>query len=322
MAVTKQTYTSVATWTAGSLADIFRSAFIGAGLMVDWHDSFLSGSVDNRVLRIVNDNTKTYGTVFYWFMFTTTGAFVHTALSWDTVAHVPTGSAYLDYFATTTSVTTNHYGIATLVNTTDVSITRYTSGINSSATFFLLRNGNTYAPFFIGTPGFNANSSINQNIVAFNPFIVPTVSTSSQATLIVFNQATSLRRTYLGAAGLRARTSSGDFRALFPLMTYSGIGNETFGSYASYANPLVTAMTNTQTGIASDYVPIYTSFIMSTYMNPLPADFGLTVYYASNLMSGQDVLVVNPGVEEWEMIGIASNGNSNAGRILLLARIL
>ena len=51
MAVTKQVYTAAATWTASGLADIFQSAFIDAGLMTAWHDSFLN-TVENRVLAV------------------------------------------------------------------------------------------------------------------------------------------------------------------------------------------------------------------------------------------------------------------------------
>ncbi len=52
MTVTKQTYTANATWTAVQLADMFRSAFIDAGLMADWYDSFLGSTYENRILRI------------------------------------------------------------------------------------------------------------------------------------------------------------------------------------------------------------------------------------------------------------------------------
>ena len=144
MAVTKQTYTLSPTWTASSLADTFRSAFIDAGLMTEWYDAFLSGSVENRILEVVNDATKTYGTVYYWFMFTTTEVRVHTALSWDATAHVPSGTIYQDYYSTTTNSTTNHTALSTsLVATTSLTLTRYTSAINTSCTWFFLRQSSS-----------------------------------------------------------------------------------------------------------------------------------------------------------------------------------
>lgn len=322
MAVTKQTYTAVATWNAGSLADIVRSAFIGAGLMVDWYDSFLSGTIENRILRVVNDASKTYGTVYYWFMFTTGGVFVHTALSWDAVTHVPTGTAYQDYFAITTNATTNHATIISLANTTDVTITRYTSAINSSVTFFLIRNGSTSASFFVSSAGFNANASVNQNIVAFNGLYTVSTGNNSYASSMTFAQTTGLRRTFYGATALRGTTNASSFRATFGGMVYGAIGANTAGGNFGYINSLITAFTHTHTGIASDYVPIYTSFALDMYMNQMPADFGLTSYYASNIMSPQDALVVTPGTEEWEMITISYNVNSTGARLLLLARVI
>jgi hypothetical protein len=74
MAVTKQTYTASATWTASGLASIFRSAFIDAGLMTEWHDSFLN-TIENRVLEITYNGSKTYGKTYHWFQFTTSGVF-------------------------------------------------------------------------------------------------------------------------------------------------------------------------------------------------------------------------------------------------------
>lgn len=129
MAVTKQTYTATPTWTAAQLATIYRSAFIDAGLMTDWHDSFLSGSVENRVLRVQYDASKTYGTTFYWFMFTTSGAFLHVATGWNTATDQPTGTQFLDFFATTTNATTNHWQFSgALSSTTAADLIRYSSG--------------------------------------------------------------------------------------------------------------------------------------------------------------------------------------------------
>ena len=51
MAVTVEDYSATATWTASGLADIFRDAFIDAGLMTVWYDSFLN-TVENRVLEV------------------------------------------------------------------------------------------------------------------------------------------------------------------------------------------------------------------------------------------------------------------------------
>ena len=69
MAVTKQTYNINAGFTSVDVANALRSALIAAGLMTEWFDSFtISGNRICRVLRIVHDPTKTYGTCFYYFV--------------------------------------------------------------------------------------------------------------------------------------------------------------------------------------------------------------------------------------------------------------
>jgi hypothetical protein len=80
MVVSKQAYTVSAPWLNFNLADQFRLAFIDAGLMDDWYDSFETGSGStsgernqHRVIRIIYDANKKYGTVFHWFTFRPNG---------------------------------------------------------------------------------------------------------------------------------------------------------------------------------------------------------------------------------------------------------
>ncbi len=142
MTVVPQTYTATATWTATQLADIFKQAFIDAGLMTDWFDSFLN-TVENRVLRVINDGAKTYGTVYYWFMFTTGGVFVATTNTWNASTHVPTGTQYIDYYSTTTSAT-SAAASATAAASSATLAASYTPAITAGVSgYFLTNNGTT-----------------------------------------------------------------------------------------------------------------------------------------------------------------------------------
>lgn len=328
MAVTKQTYTATATWTPDTLAGIFKQAFIDAGLMVDWYDEF-TNTVKNCVLEVVYDNSKTYGTVYYWFMFTTGGVFVHTALGWNTTTNVPTGTQYLDYFATTTNATTNHAQIISLTAATNCTLTRYTSAVNSGCSWFLIRNGSTNQSFNLGSPTYGPSSFIDQNKYAFNSFILPATGTTGiQASSIIFAQTTHLRRTYLGASQLRGNTNSGAYNNSFYLQRYSSFGNvnNSGNNYSTSANHagiwLPVSMSNTNTALASDHNPVFTSPIISPYQAPLPSDFGMVAYYASTTMAVQDTFVVSAGVEEWEIIVPSTIATASAGQTLFLARIL
>lgn len=326
MAVTKQVYTLSPTWTASGLASLFRSAFIDAGLMTEWYDDFLSGSVENRILEVVNDGTKTYGTVYYWFMFTTTTVAVHTALSWDTTTNVPTGTQYQDYFSATTNSTTNHDLInASLVTTTSLTLTRYTSAINTSCTWFILRQATNSVPLLIPFGAYTATSFVDQNKTAFNGLALISGQNVSNFALMSFtHHGGHTRRTYLGATYLNSATSATGYR-YSPLLTrYAtmGRGLNAVSSNTDETVPatwLPTALIETHTGLAANYSPVFTSIQCTPYLPALPADFGLTAYYASNAVVSGDTFIVSAGTEEYEVI-YAGTPTVNFGAILFLAR--
>lgn len=327
MAVTKQTYTATATWTASQLADIFKQAFIDAGLMTDWFDSFLN-TVENRVLRVVNDGSKTYGTVYYWFMFTTSGAFVATTTTWNATTHVPTGTQYVDYFAATTNATGNHYTLLGLTSTTTCTLTRYTSGVNNNVSIFLLRNGTSNATFMLSHPGFNANSLIDQNAVQFNALYQIIAQVNSNSALMTTYQVYSTRASYLGAVSNRGRTNvdlySGYGRAVSTFKLAGNISNS-LSNTQDVNTPgtlLPVARTNTNTNLASDHLPVFTSPQISPYMNSLPSDFALIPYYISSAMTTQDTFIVTAGVEEWEMLVLSVLGTLDQAKLFFCARIV
>ena len=327
MAVTKQTYTATATWTAAQLADAFRSAFIDAGLMTDWFDAFANGGVENRVLRIVNDASKTYGTVFYWFQFTTAGVWLQTATDWNAATDAPAGTQYLDFYATTTSVTTNHRQLISLASTTTATVTRYCSAINASCSWFLVRQGASSAPLLIPFGGYTATSFVDQNKVVFNGALTMSVGASGGTSFLTFIHAAGhLRKTFLGATHLNARTSVNEYLIGLQLLQYAALGNASNSSAnissGTAAIWLPSAHANTQTALGGDHTPVFTSIQCSPYIPALPADFGVAAYYASNAITIQDTLVVSAGVEEWEMISVANNATAGAARMMLMARVV
>ena len=313
MAVTKQTYTLSPTWTASSLADTFRSAFIDAGIMTEWYDAFLDGSVENRILEVVNDATKTYGTVYYWFMFTTTEVRVHTALSWDATSHVPTGTQYQNYFATTTNSNANHsplYSSSTggtgssLVTATSLTLTRYTSAINTSCTWFVLRQS-AFLTFLIPFGAYTATPFINQNIFAFNGLMV--VEPHSEANLSFWHKAGLTRRTYLGAVAAVGATIAQYYYTQTLLQSYGAIENFSQGTDSNLNRTintirLPTAFSSVHTGLTASFTPVFTSIQCSPYLPPLPSDFAMCVYYTSGAVAIHDTFVVSAGVEEYEVI--------------------
>lgn len=324
MAVTKQVYNLSPTWTASGLADLFRSAFIDAGLMTDWYDSFLSGSVENRILEVVNDGTKTYGTVYYWFMFTTTTFSVHTALSWDAVSHIPTGTLYEDYTSTTTNSNSSQFLLyENLANQTSLTLTRYVSAINTSCTWFVFRQNGTLR-FLIPYGAYTATSFVDQNVTAFNGLMYLNGNSSNfNSQLLFVHGACHTRRTYLGATALNGYTSVTYFRTTFTLASYGAFGNVSGNANSNQSTAqdptwLPTAFTNTNSALSADYTPVFTSIQCSPYLPPLPADFAIAPYYASTAIGTGDTFVVSAGTEEYEVLRAQTSGSTTSGSAVTL----
>ena len=332
MAIIKQVYTLTPSWSASGLADLFRSAFIDAGLMADWHASFLSAAVENRILQVVFDPARTYGTTYYWFMFTTSGVYVHTAGQWAAGATVPSGSQYQDYFATTTNAVTNHFTLLALSSSTSVTLTRYTSQQKAGCTFFVLAQGAAVrAPFLIPTPAFGPNGFVSLDHVLYNGLIRASSNRSNNAARIAFEHIGGhLRTTYLGATALRGGTNAGSYYTLVELQLY--IAPATISSSAAFSGNmgsigeagiyLPTAMAVTHSGLAADHLPVFTGPCIGAYLQPLPDEFALIPYHASAAPMAGDRIIVSAGVEEWEILQFDTSSTANHSQLFFAARVV
>jgi hypothetical protein len=333
MAVTKQTYTANATWTASQLADIFRSAFIDAGLMTEWHDSFLSDQIENRILRVVYDGTKTYGATFYWFMFTTAGVRLHLATGWNTTTKIPTGTQYVDYFSTTTNTLSNHAILSTVSNTTNVSLIRYTSQDSPGITWFNIRQGTSFIPFMIFPSSSQIASWIDLNKTFFHHFITPVLTTDQSAAILSFNSRCGLRRSFLLGSGLpgsttsqaEARMSTACYTILGRSTTSSnnddGLGLQYVGTPSGFSFILPLGTTTANPAYTTNSNPIFNGMPFSLYVSntAIPPDFAIIPHFSNNTMAPLDKFVVTSGVEEWEIITVVNNTTAVTGASVALA---
>lgn len=349
MPVTKQTYTLNPTWTAVQHADLIRSVFIDAGLMVDWYDSFSSSGIENRILEVVYDPSKTYGKTYYWFKFTGGQMALALATGWNTTSKVPTGTQYLDFYSTATNTTANHRIIYSWSTTTTLTIFRYQSQINPTFSWFLLRNGSSSSNFHI------PHSSVGQKIVTwidldkvfFHHFLICITRVDSNYSTIEYRQHLMLRRSYHAAATtLRGATFDGYYNVgtnttnyvLYPVKKYLGAGyvnNSVNGNLpiaSSYDDAIDAAPIFLPVGFnavnpafTTNSNPVFTGSQYSDYLfDSLPDDFGISMHYANNNMALQDTLVVSSGVEEWELVWFSNNpnGGTEGASPLFLARIV
>lgn len=339
MAVTKATYTATGTWTAAQLATIFESAFVASGLMSSWHDSFTSGSIENRVLAVTYDGGATYGTTYYWFMFTTAGVYVNVAASWNAASDVPSGTQYLDYYSTTTNATTNHYRHLTLSSSTNVSLIRYTSGVDATQSWYTLVQGATSHTFTIPPASVTVAPWVDLDKVFFHHHLVVAPAASTRAGVVSFVSWHLLRRSFACGGALNGSTASeSDFAQV--VAAYASVGRQSnnngtnLGSVgasntgtAATVGAVFVPMGNSTANPAysANFSPVFTGFPISHYISSpnAAADFGLAFHYANNTMVRGDKLIVTASVEEWEILSVANNATVTDGASpMFLARVV
>jgi hypothetical protein len=332
MTVTKQTYAATPIWTAAGLANRFRDAFIDAGLMTDWHASFENAGIENRVLRIAYDSTKTYGVCFYWFQFTTSFAGISVVTGWNTSLNVPSGTQYNDFYSTASNTTANHFSIAgTLTTSTEIAIVRYTSGDNPDYSFFVLRNGATPFVFMIAPPSVPLVPWLDLNQTLFHHFVLVECEASPGGDASIarghFRDVYRLRRSYADSLGARNETSVLSFTTSRRLIGYRCVGTGDASSDPSAHTVSVPyrifRSTPANPPYASSYTPVIFSPSYSFYINePLPADFAFYMPFTVTSFSYGDSVIITAGTEEWEVLKFANNSSADAGNPLFLARLV
>jgi hypothetical protein len=328
MAVTKQTYTATATLTAATFFTELRSAFIDAGLMTEWHDDF-TNTLQNRVMEITNA-AGTYGKTYYWFMVGAIGDLrYHVATGWNTGSHIPSGTQYLDYFATTTNSVNNHKTLATFNFTTDVKVTRYTSG---DVNFFVISQGATYSCFTIvkGSGSFQPWVDFSKGFLNLLYEVEPeAVSSWGQ---IGFNRFCSLRRELGRGTALNGSTTAANYTGVTTgsqgaEYAYCGLGN-TSNAYQNNAGAAGTAtilatrsaiilpigFNGTNGAYTTNSSPVFHSLPYSQWITTtMGSDFGVTMLYTANTLGIYDTITVSAGTEVWEVMAFANNATITTG---------
>lgn len=334
MPVTKQTYTATAPYTASQLATQMQQALIDAGLMSAWHDSFVNNSIENRVLEIVYDNSKTYGKTYYWFMFSGASLFFHICSGWNLSTDAPVGTQYLDFVSSATNTTSNHMRFASFNNNVTTTITRYTSELDSGFSWFVVRNGTTVFNFHI------SKSPPNPLMVDLSKVIYPALLwlQPDGNTLRFRRFPPTIRRDHLGA-GLIGMDG-------FGAAGFGGQGNESPPWSNTYADAMLRGYAysfpnaNTNTGgvspgsvilpigfssgnpaYSTNYLPIFTGVHLTPYSPAsLPADFGLSAIFAANNLDLFSLIVVS-AQEVWDVLAVRNGPTLGVDpTIVLLAR--
>jgi hypothetical protein len=345
MAVTKQIYTVPAPWTDLDMATALRSAFIDAGLMTEWHDSFNTSTPRPvRVLKIEHDGTKTYGASFYSFMFDANsgGCWLSLASGWNASGtppiNIPTGTQYLDYERLPSNyvpVDTNSSRVFSGSTLSNLYLDRYTSNADTRQSWFVFRQGvNTGVPFAILHKDTALHSWLDLSKGIVNGHLVAQALTLGNAGFVNFRVTENLRRCLLYGHAVRGNTNSSDYHSQnCGVFSYMGIGS---GSNATYSNlqevrnsrtaamPLPIGKNASNPAYLTDDSPICSDIPWSPFTaTRLAADFGVYMCYPDNTIAYGDKFIVENSINEWEVLGYANNTTVNDGAsACFVARII
>ena len=308
MAVDKQAYAAIAPWTVTTVCDFFEEAFIDAGLMTAWYDSFTADGREHRVLEVTYNAAKDYGKTYYWFTINGVGVWMRTAPVWDALNHRPDGVQYVDWRVQNMTDMNEVPLLLTISNSISCSLTRYTSGTRS---FFVLRSGFTHNNFTID-PSDTAFRSFYNLDYGYHSGIWQVRLASRYAG---FWSVYRTRRDLLLGGSMNASGygySDAVMVNLFCLpVNYGNYYYQTMPDngyvlpgWNKFANPSIPA---------SGFNPVFTGMVPSSVITtPLPDDFGITAIKNSNLLAIQDNATVTPGIEEYEVLNFL-NGNIAEG---------
>ena len=354
MAVTKQTYTALANWTASNAADLFKDAFIDAGYMTDWHDSFTQGTYQFRVLEIEHDATKTYGSSFYYFAFSTSEFGVSLASGWDAAGSIPTGTQFIDYHSLPSAIASSGTGLNaratslsagnngstfSLSATSDLFLDRYTSSDDTKQSWFILRNGTNIArPFAILHKNTTLQPWLDLDKGVISGFLTADAVVPFRAGVLSFRQQENIRRCLVFGQALRGNIQLAG-NAIFHNINYNshayqGLGivsnsaNLNYGSFISLQGhggiTLPVGKNSANPAFLTDYIPICTDLPWSIWTpTRLADDFAVYMHYASNTIAYGNKFIVQAGINEWETLSFANNAVINDGAsATFLARVV
>jgi hypothetical protein len=344
MAVTKQAYSISSGFTSTDVATALRSALIDAGLMTEWFDSFtISGDKICRVLQIIHDPTKTYGTCFYYFTIDNTGIAVALATNgWDATTpapiNVPTGTQYLDWHTLPANSSVGQFTgtvLFTYSTTSNLVLDRFTSGSDTKQSWFVFKQTSTVTrsrPFSFLHKDMALHSWIDLSKGCISGLTRLTAYTSNRAGMVNFQIEENLRRCLGIGSALRGATSWVFYHGQrYNAYCYFGAGSEVDGSnFPTWtasncaATPLPVGRNSANPAYTSDYVPVCSNIPWSLWTpTRLADDFGIYMRYDANDIALGDRFVVQAAVNEWQVLDFANNAVLNDGASAsFLARII
>jgi len=314
MAVIEIPRIAQAPWNIGQVCDAVKQAFIDAGLMTDWFDSFTNSGYEHRVLEITYNSSKTYGKTYYQFVFgadggSGSGIWVQTSTGWNASTHYARGAGTsvgvegVDWRQNSGDLSPGQgFNLIGLSTSISFSITSYTSG---GRAFFTLRTGTNWRTFTIDSAGTTFRSLFDLNL-GYHSGIYSVVAEEGQFKVLGLHRVS--RELLIGSSvGLGYGSNYGAVVNSYSLP--QNYPNNFYSAFPAAGFVLPGWTTNRNPSAGSNFNPIFTGLrLTSIHAADLPSDFGITTIKNSNIMAIQDNATVTPGVEEYEILAFTNGG--------------
>jgi hypothetical protein len=211
-----------------------------------------------------------------------------------------------------------------------VELVRYTSGVDTDQSWFVLKSSTSRVVFTIVNDAMTIQPWIDLSKGFYNGFAYNQFTTSAGQGLVRWFTGPTLRRDVVMGCGLVGSTTVAHYceSTREHLIGYRAVGHlsNTINNYDNSCPYifLPVGFSATNPAYASNSNPIFHSLTWNPYITEsLPADFGITFHYATNSFSPGDTFVVNAGTEEWEVLDFAANASAVTGASpLFLARMV
>lgn len=332
MVATYQQFDLAAGWTGAQLMTAIEDAYVAAGIETGsatdkWNDS----GYEHCVVALDYDNTKAHGVQHNWWMYSSSSLYWSYAVGgWDAVGHQPQGTQHADYFNTSSVTTSWHDQVISLSESTSAFIRVYTSGVNSNFHFFQLRNGNNAAVWFHVPENATFQSWVDFDLNSVNGTHFPGFYQTGYYTITHFAQQLGLRRDLHTGTAMYNSTSS-SYKSYWRHSHFhygfwgkrsnntsnwqtnsnqSEIGDMDQNSLPTSVIGMPTDFSANNDNYATPRNPVFSGVGYNAYITEgLPSDFGIAATDTNGMNPG-DRLVVDPGVEEWEILARRNHSGS------------
>jgi hypothetical protein len=308
-------------WTPADLMDALEQSHVDAGLATgNCFDRY--GVSDNQSLvHRVQTSADAFGSDYVKWTFYDGSLYYSRQSGWNATTHVPVGDFGLDWWNDESDNYNSMQQVGQLQTGTSVIVRRYTSGLDSKFTAFVLKQGAKQLCWFYSSTNATEQSWIDFSKRSMNTLFFPGFTTNGYFSFAYFVHNYALRRDLHASqalSGINNYYYKGFFMSYFRYAAFgtSPSGTTTNWPYDTQTNfadapsnniqaythiTLPTDTPENNPAYTARFAPIFAGLAYNPYiLDGMPDDFGLAPM-STNALTNGDRLIVSP-TEQWEVV--------------------